>query len=87
MDSADEHQEQPEEMGADCTPHDGRIAAGEPSGRQEDFIGQTLSVWQKRAARKLSREDGREIAENMLGFFRVLQEWEHAERMAKQKAG
>jgi hypothetical protein len=45
-----------------------------------NFIDQTLAVWQSRTARPLSREDGREIIENMTGFFRILQEWERAER-------
>jgi hypothetical protein len=50
-----------------------------------DFIDETLAIWQPRTARQLSREDGREIIENMTGFFRVLHEWDRAERLAKKK--
>jgi hypothetical protein len=57
-------------------------ASDAPGGR-EDFIDQTLVTWQPRAKRQLTREDGREIIENMTGFFRILLEWDRAERAAK----
>jgi hypothetical protein len=50
-----------------------------------DFIDQTIAIWQPRTRRQLTREDGREIIENMTGFFRVLQEWDRIDR-AKKKA-
>lgn len=59
-----------------------RRAIDAPNGRG-DFIDQTLATWQPRAKRQLTREDGREIIENMTGFFRVLLEWDRAERAAK----
>jgi hypothetical protein len=48
-----------------------------------DFIDQTIAIWQKRTERKLTREDGREILENISGFFSILQEWERRERAAE----
>src|SRR5262244_699786 len=48
--------------------------------REGDFIDQTVAIWQKHTERRLTREDGREIIENMSGFFRILQEWDRAER-------
>ena len=36
-------------------------------------------VWQPRLGRDLSREDARQIAENVTGFFAVLAEWSRAE--------
>jgi hypothetical protein len=45
-----------------------------------DFIDQTIAIWQKRTERRLTREDGREIIENVTGFFRILQEWDRADR-------
>jgi hypothetical protein len=36
---------------------------------------QALAVWQSRAKRALTNEDGREIAANMAGFFTLLQQW------------
>jgi hypothetical protein len=45
-----------------------------------DFIEQTIDIWQKRTDRRLTREDGREIIENITGFFTILQEWERKER-------
>jgi hypothetical protein len=49
-----------------------------------DFIDQTIAIWQKRTERKLTREDGREIIENITGFFSILQEWKRKERAAEQ---
>ena len=54
-----------------------------PDGANGDFVDQTMAIWQPHSRRQLNREDGREIIENMTGFFKVLREWENAERMAK----
>ena len=43
---------------------------------QGQLINQTLEFWQARSLHKLTREDAREIMENITGFFRVLQKWE-----------
>ena len=43
--------------------------------RKDRLIDQTIEVWQPRTSRKLSREDGREIAENTVGFFQTLRRW------------
>jgi len=40
----------------------------------------TRAVWQPRLGRALSREDARQIAENMTRFFAILSEWSRAER-------
>jgi hypothetical protein len=47
---------------------------------RKDFIDQTIAIWQPRTKRQLTREDGREIIENMTGFFRILQEWNRTDR-------
>ena len=52
------------------------------SGRDADQVRAALRLWQPRASRPLSGEDAREIAENLLGFFRVLAEWDSKERSA-----
>lgn len=44
-----------------------------------NLIDDTLAVWQPRASRRLSREDARQITENVVGFFRLLQEWSERE--------
>jgi len=43
-------------------------------------LDRTLAFWQRRYARKLTREDAREINENLVGFFRVLSGWAAAEQ-------
>jgi hypothetical protein len=44
-----------------------------------DLVGRTRKVWQPRLGREVSREDARQIAANMTGFFSVLAEWSRAE--------
>ena len=45
-----------------------------------DFLDQTIAVWQPYADQPLTREDAREIAHNVVGFFRVLREWAEEEK-------
>jgi len=45
---------------------------------KDDLIRRTQAVWQPRLGRDLSREDARQIAETMTGFFSVLAEWSRA---------
>lgn len=44
------------------------------------IINETARFWSRRAGRELSNEESRQVIENMTGFFRVLSEWEAAER-------
>ncbi len=53
------------------------------SGGDLDRVRTTLRLWQPRASRALSHEDAREIAENLVGFFRVLAEWNATERSSE----
>ena len=46
---------------------------------KDELIGRTRAVWQTRLGRDLSREDVRQIAANVTGFFSVLAEWSRAE--------
>jgi hypothetical protein len=41
----------------------------------DNLIDRTIALWQPRLQRKLSREDARQIAENVTGFFSILHEW------------
>ena len=45
----------------------------------DDHIGPALTFWQPRSPRVLKPEDGREILDNLKGFFSVLTEWQRAE--------
>ena len=45
---------------------------------REQFIDYTLKVWQARTSSRLSREDARQIIQNISGFFQILSEWEEA---------
>jgi hypothetical protein len=45
-----------------------------------DFLDQTVAFWQLRTSQELTREEGRQIVENVTAFFRTLLEWEAAER-------
>jgi hypothetical protein len=46
---------------------------------------EAATLFQPRTARKLTREDGREITRNLTGFFRVLRDWDRAARAAQTK--
>lgn len=45
----------------------------------DNLIDRTRQVWQRRLGRDLSREDVRQITENVTGFFTILAEWSRAE--------
>jgi len=51
-----------------------------------DFLDQTIAVWQPYTDHPLTREDAREIAHNVIGFFRVLREWAEEERRSNALA-
>ncbi len=53
--------------------------------RESEFTERTLDVWQPRSSRMLTDEDARQITENMIGFFRILLEWEGKENKSKIK--
>ena len=48
----------------------------------DNLIDQTIRLWQPRLGRNLSREDARQIAENVTGFFATLAKWSRAEMSA-----
>jgi hypothetical protein len=48
----------------------------------DNLIEQTRRLWRSRLGRDVSREDARQIAENVTGFFAVLAEWSRAEGAA-----
>jgi hypothetical protein len=45
----------------------------------EKLIDRIHRIWQPRLGHYLSREDAREIVENLTGFFGLLAEWSRAE--------
>ena len=49
------------------------------SAANDNLIERKRQVWQPRLRRNLSREDARQIAANVTGFFSVLAEWSRAE--------
>jgi hypothetical protein len=46
------------------------------------LIDRTRKVWQPRIGRDLTKEDARQINENVTGFFTILAEWSQAEILA-----
>ena len=45
----------------------------------DNLIDHTITLWRPRLRRDLSREDARQIAENITGFFSILAEWSRAD--------
>jgi len=46
---------------------------------KDQLIGRTREVWQPRLGHDLSREDARQFAAYVAGFFSVLAEWSRSE--------
>jgi hypothetical protein len=57
-----------------------------PVSSNSPFIDETLAYWQPRSRRALTREDARQIIENVSGFFSILLEWDAAERQTNGQA-
>jgi hypothetical protein len=53
------------------------------SSPSEKFLDQTIEAWQPCSKRELTREDAREIAANLAGFFHVLREWDREDRVLR----
>ena len=60
-----------------ATAEDKRTAEDRPT---RDYLETTRTFWQPYAERELTREDAREMAHNLIGFFTVLREWILRER-------
>ena len=48
------------------------------SAHLDKFLDETIDFWRRRMSREPSREDARQIVENVTGFFKILSEWEAA---------
>lgn len=46
---------------------------------KDELIGRTREVWRPRLNRDLSRENARQMAVNVTGFFALLAEWSRTE--------
>jgi hypothetical protein len=53
----------------------------------ENLIDRTIELWQPRLRRELSREDARQIVENVTGFFSLLSQWSKSETAAPASDG
>jgi hypothetical protein len=52
----------------------------------DNLIDRTRTVWKPRLGRELSREDARELGENVIGFFTILAKWSRVERLPVEAA-
>ena len=75
FDRRGEHDPKPARMRA--TAEDKRVVEDRPT---RDYLETTRAFWQPYAERELTREDAREMARNLIGFFTVLREWTRRER-------
>jgi hypothetical protein len=48
----------------------------------DNLIDRTIALWKPRLRRDLSREDARQIVENVTGFFSILHIWSRADAPA-----
>ncbi len=56
-----------------------RVVDEDDRAPRESLLDATLAVWQPRVDRELTREDARQIVENVVGFFDVLARWSVAD--------
>src|SRR5262245_21282565 len=72
----------------DCRPRplEARVGSLAVPMADQDFNQRTLDLWQRRTARKLTAEDGREMAANVSGFFRLLAEWDRQARREQNQS-
>ncbi len=59
--------------------------ATEPQLSLEQAIDEALKFWQPRYTKKLTREDARQIIENLGGFYGLLLQWDREDREAERK--
>lgn len=48
-----------------------------------EFLDETVAFWSPKYGREITREEAREIIENMTGFFLLLHEWDEQDRRAQ----
>jgi hypothetical protein len=56
--------------------------AATPTAANDNFVDRTIALWRHRLGREVSREEARQITENVTGFFSVLDDWSRAETRA-----
>jgi hypothetical protein len=59
-------------------------AVAERAPPPHDYLEATRQFWQRYAKHPLTREDARDMAHNLIGFFTVLREWTIAERQRER---
>ena len=57
---------------------DANSANNNAAPEEMDLLEETRCAWQPYADRQLTREDAREIVENIVGFFNLLHKWDIA---------
>jgi hypothetical protein len=77
----------PEARGTERRQLAGRSSVKPSHAANDDLIDRTRQVWEPRLGRDLTREDARQIAENVTGFFAILAEWSRAEASSNQGHG
>ncbi|MFC1799479.1 hypothetical protein ACFL2Z_01005 [Candidatus Eisenbacteria bacterium] len=61
-----------------------RRASSAPKPPGEEFLAETLRVWESEAGEQLTLDDAREIRDNMARYIDILQEWSQRDTEIKQ---
>jgi len=51
----------------------------------KDFIQETIDFWEKKTGKKFTREDARQMIENVSGYFNTLHRWDMREKEKKKE--
>src|ERR1700726_1523915 len=65
----------PRTRGPKCGKPTVRSSVKPSDAANDNLIDRTIALWQPRLRRDLSREDARQIVENVTDFFKLLAEW------------
>jgi hypothetical protein len=64
-----------------------RSSVTQDNAANDNLIDRTRQVWQPRLGRDVSREDARQITQNVTGFFGILAEWSRADKLTAANDG
>ncbi len=62
-----------------------KVPAASDVNVDKDFIQETIDFWEKKTGKKFTREDARQMIENVSGYFNTLHKWDMREKEKKNK--
>jgi len=83
--NADEKKESPVSNQAKPVSKMKKVPAAPDVNVDNDFIQETIDFWEKKTGKKFSREDARQMIENVSGYFNTLHRWDIRQKEKEKK--